>query len=582
MASLRFLVLALVLAGCGSEGGEPAAETKAPRERAAARAKRGGARAAPEPVAPVQDLTANVDPSVDGWDTEVFNAAASGQLKLLAARLEGADEEGELFAPGFMASELHPADLAAVYTAGDVTVFRPDELPGDVEAGGERLLALGPYGHVKFKVLDLEVDGERIRTRLRVLADGDGYQVNADWLCTWVPSEAPLLERIELERYEELRSSSGALFEDCTRSVLGANACFEPQLLENLERWLGEVQAGVFIAFQGHQGMAVGDVNGDGLDDLYACQPGGLPNLLFVQNADGSATDRSAEAGVDFLDNSQSALLIDLDADGDQDLVVGLTPDLVFLSNDGRGRFSVLRTLRTSDVYSLAAADYDEDGDLDLYACAYVEPASAEALPTPYHDANNGRPNLLLQNEGGFAFSNVTEEVGLDANNRRFSFAASWEDYDDDGDLDLYVANDFGRNNLYRNDGGHFVDVAGEAGVEDISAGMGVTWGDYDGDGAMDVYVSNMFSSAGNRIAYQRQFQQDLDAETRGQFQRHARGNSLFRNLGDGTFADVSEDAGVTMGRWAWGSKFVDLNSDGRLDLVVPNGFATSEDPQDL
>ncbi len=87
--------------------------------------------------------------------------------------------------------------------------------------------------------------------------------------------------------------------------------------------------------------------------------------------------------------------------------------------------------------------------------------------------------------------------------------AASWEDYDQDGDLDLYVANDFGRNNLYRNDDGQFVDVAAEAGVEDISAGMSVSWGDYNNDGQADLYVGNMFSSAGNRVTYQRQFSSD-------------------------------------------------------------------------
>jgi len=173
--------------------------------------------------------------------------------------------------------------------------------------------------------------------------------------------------------------------------------------------------------------------------------------------------------------------------------------------------------------------------------------------------------------------------LGLDVNNRRFSFAASWEDYDNDGDPDLYVANDYGRNNLYRNDRGEegrhqFVDVAAEAGVEDISAGMAVSWGDYDADGWMDLYVSNMWSSAGNRVAYQRQFQSGAEAETLAAMQRHARGNSLFRNLGNGTFEDVSVSQGVTLGRWAWGSRFVDLNSDGWEDLVVANGFITQPD----
>ena len=127
-----------------------------------------------------------------------------------------------------------------------------------------------------------------------------------------------------------------------------------------------------------------------------------------------------------------------------------------------------------------------------------------------------------------------------------------------------------------------FTDVAAEAGVEDISAGMSSSWGDVDGDGDRDLYVSNMWSSAGNRIAYQRNFQTGLDDTVRKEFQRHARGNSLFLNNGDGTFSDASVEAGVTMGRWAWGSRFVDINNDSLQDIIVSNGFLTQSDSGDL
>ena len=606
-SGLALLLLGALLA-CSPEQPE-VAESRAARKPA--RQQRARAKPTRPPKAPPaaaagepDDPRAKVDPAADGWSSEVFHSASMKQLDTLVEWIEGRGAPGgggPFVAPEELTVDrARPARLEPSSVDGNTTVLRPAGGELELVSGQEAIEAVASCLssafeeptelHAKFKVLDLTVGDERVTNRVRFLAygtdaDGSTRQQNADWRITWVPGqggEPPLIGRIQLERFEELHSRAGGLFEDCTLAVLGGNECFEPQVLENVERWLGSIQSGLLVAFQGHQGLALGDVNGDGLDDLYAPQAGGLPNLLFVQRPDGSAEDRSAAAGVDFLDNSQSALIVDLDGDGDQDLAVGLTPDLVLLANDGDGRFTVRRTVSTPDVYSMAATDYDGDGDLDLYLCSYVEPASAASLPTPYHDANNGRPNVLLRNDGGFAFADATEETGLDRNNRRFSFAASWEDYDDDGDPDLYVANDFGRNNLYRNDGGRFVDVAGEAGVEDISAGMGVTWGDYDGDGRMDAYVSNMFSSAGNRIAYQRRFKTEADSETRGHFQRHARGNTLFRNLGDGTFADVSEQAGVTMGRWAWGSKFVDLNNDGRLDIVVPNGFATSEDPGDL
>ena len=100
----------------------------------------------------------------------------------------------------------------------------------------------------------------------------------------------------------------------------------------------------------------------------------------------------------------------------------------------------------------------------------------------------------------------------------------------------------------------------------------------------MDLYVANMFSSAGNRIAYQRKFRSvdGTASSSLAEFRRHARGNSLFVNRGASGFEDVSVEAGVTMGRWAWGSKFVDFDSDGLEDLYVANGFITTEDTGDL
>ena len=123
-----------------------------------------------------------------------------------------------------------------------------------------------------------------------------------------------------------------------------------------------------------------------------------------------------------------------------------------------------------------------------------------------------------------------------------------------------------------------------EAGVLEYAPTQVAAWGDYNNDGAMDIYVSNMFSSAGNRIAFQQQFQKNADHKTRAEFQRHARGNTLLRNqLGDDSkFIDDSVVSGITLGRWAWGSKFIDLNNDGWQDLVVANGFVTEEDTGDL
>jgi hypothetical protein len=295
----------------------------------------------------------------------------------------------------------------------------------------------------------------------------------------------------------------------------------------------------------------------------------------------------AAAYGVDFMERTHGAFFLDLDNDGDQDLALSTQHALLLLRNMNGAGFELVSQLPISG-YSIAAADYDLDGDLDLYATSYVGAPEWERLgglglePMPYHDANNGAPNALFRNDGDWLFTNVTAESGMNVNNRRWSFAAAWADYDDDGDQDLYVANDFGRNNLYRNDGDRFVDVAAVAGVEDSASGMSAAWGDFDGDGRIDLYVGNMFSAAGNRIVPQEAFRPGVSPALKADFKRFARGNTLYRNVGDGQFVDVSESAGVTMGRWSWSSPFVDLDNDGRQDLVVANGYLTNEHKVDL
>ena len=557
------------------------------------------------------------DPGADGWASEVFSAAASRQLKRVAEWMQAPHGEEFDFTAlaheSFAAGRVRAGRLDVVYERGPLRVRRPapdgiDTVENPVSGAQgleEALIAvLEPLAgtaqrRVKFKLFGVTpgaVSGnDPVSTRIRWQAVGrtasGSLQLNAVWRCEWVPGHTgvPLLSSIEIEEYEEVAFSGpgNTMFSDCTESVLGDEPAFNDQLRFGNEYWMRRMQSVLGIDNYGHHGLAVGDVNGDGLEDVYVAQTGGMPNLLFVQNADGTASDVSAAAGVDFMERTHAALLVDLDNDGDQDLVLSTQASLLFLENDGTGKFRKAAEGMMS-AYSLAAADYDADGDLDIYATAYVAPpvwdrqGGLGLQPLPYHDANNGAANGLVRNDGDWTFRDVTAETGLDANNRRWSFAAAWADYDADGDQDLYVANDFGRNNLYQNDGGRFVDVAAEAGVEDSASGMSVSWADYDGDGLLDLYVGNMFSSAGNRIVPQEGFKPGTDAAVRSQFRRFARGNTLFRNVGDGTFRDMSEAAGVTMGRWAWSSPFVDLDNDGREDLVVANGYLTNESSGDL
>ncbi|MFT5109624.1 MAG: hypothetical protein ACI9UA_005273 [Pseudoalteromonas tetraodonis] len=571
------------------------------------------------------------DPASDGWDTEVFSRAASTQLESLAELLTDPAEIDTsrllpLVTAAFTCQPLLPDDRATVFLDEAISVERaPADAtqpgappPPEHRGAGGLATALATLRapfldaenlHCKFKLFEVHRSADSVTTRQHFSISGRVargiVEQNATWSTRWTEGaagEPPRLHWIEVEQFEQVgaKSPRGTLFSDCTESALSANDAYRAQICHGLNYWLGRSQD-KRMTF-GHSGLAAGDVDGDGLDDLYLCQESGLPNRLFIQNRDGTMRDASAAAGVDWLQDSRSALLVDLDNDGDQDLVVAIFGALVLAANDGTGKFASPMFLEVdSDTMSLSAVDYDSDGRLDLYVCVYDQGAmtgdsalggvTAATGGFVYHDANNGGANRLFRNQidaaGAWRFVDVTEESGLDVNNRRWSFAGAWEDFDNDGDQDLYVANDYGRNCLYRNDEGEdgarrFVDIAAAAGAEDSASGMSVTWADYDRDGQMDAYVSNMFSAAGNRITLQDQFTAGSPADVRERLQRFARGNTLLKNRGDGTFADTSEAAAVTMGRWAWGSKFIDINNDGWDDLVVANGYVTTDDPGDL
>jgi hypothetical protein len=393
------------------------------------------------------------------------------------------------------------------------------------------------------------------------------------------------LDSVRFEEQDLVRARVG--LDDVTAHVLAPSPRSRAQLVPSIASLGLGLDTRLGVGFLGHHGLAVADVNGDGLDDLYLCQPGGLPDQLWMRRPDGTAVEVAATLGLDMLDYSSSALFVDLDNDGDQDLVRTTSSALVVQVNKGGGAFPEAFVRDIDGATSLAAADVDLDGLVDVFLCTYGSPYTGGGLPLPFHDARNGTQNLLLANRSAkpdeLAFEDVTVAAGMGGPDQRFSFAASFEDYDDDGDQDLYVANDFGRNHLWRNDRSaeapfRFVDVAAELNVEDIASGMGVTWADFDLDGVSDVYVSNMFSSAGNRIGFDRRFHADAGADALGHYRRHASGNSLFLAR-DGAFEYTGE---ASLGLWAWGGLAFELDGDGRPDLYVPNGFVTGTNPDDL
>jgi Flp pilus assembly protein TadD len=427
--------------------------------------------------------------------------------------------------------------------------------------------------------------------RFEVANERDGklfYHVGI-WKLQW--SEGKLVEFLPVQ--EDVASAPEPFFRDVTAQAFAGAPSFAQQLAKGIPYWRSRLDPAVGIDIYGSNGIAVGDIDNDGIDEIYVCQPGGLPNRLYKPDPEGSLSDITEKWDVGLLDETSCALFLDLRNVGRQDLVVLRGSGPVLYLNDGKtftlrkDAFQFRENPRGSFT-GMAAADFDRDGRLDLYLCCYVyfQSEAQYTYASPYHDAQNGPPNFLFRNrlkeDGTGSLEDCTAETGLNENNDRFSFAPAWCDFNGDGWPDLYVANDFGRKNFYVNREGRFRDLAKPAGVEDIGPGMSTSWFDYDGDGRPDLYVANMWSDAGQRVIRSKKFTPAQSPVGHEAYGRHTRGNSLYHNRGDGTFEDVTLREHVQFGRWAWASGGHDLDNDGQAEILVTCGMLTNTSPQDL
>jgi hypothetical protein len=384
-----------------------------------------------------------------------------------------------------------------------------------------------------------------------------------------------------------VNESPALWFSDETERLTSNEPAFEEHLSKGLDFWLKRIESIHGIDAFINNGMAVGDFDGDGRDDIYVCQPGGLPNRLFLHRANHTITEAPEKTGANFLDHTSAALFIDIDNDGDQDLTLATPSGIVLLENDKHQSLTARGILQTDEVdcHSLTATDFDLDGNLDLLITFALGSRSLDDDSSfRFDDARDGGSNQLFRGDGNWSFSEVTALSGLSEGNDRHSLAASWHDYDLDGDPDLYIANDYGPNQLYRNDSRNgtrfFTEIAKEAGTEDRGAGMSVSWADYNRDGLPDLYVGNMYSNAGKRITGLNGFLPKNKAKLTKHYRRFAKGNTLFMQKKDGKFIDAG--TATTMGRWAWSSVFADLDNDGWEDLIVANGYISGPRPDDL
>jgi hypothetical protein len=275
-------------------------------------------------------------------------------------------------------------------------------------------------------------------------------------------------------------------------------------------------------------GMAWGDYDSDGDLDLYLAQFGPTPqNRLYRNNGNDTFTDVAVASGTVGNGNSHAAVWGDYDNDGDLDLYLtahGGTNQL--FRNNGDGTFTDVGaasgTNDTGSARGTAWGDYDQDGFLDLYV------------------AKTG-PNRMYHNNGNGTFTEVGAGTGTsDAGD---GTGVAWGDYDSDGDLDLFVANHLTPNRLYRNNGNStFTDVSVAAGTDHTGPSHGVAWGDYDNDGDLDLYLANLGTP-----------------------------NRLYRNNGNGTFAEVGAASGTADSGMSRGAAWGDFDDDGYLDLYVTN-----------
>jgi tetratricopeptide (TPR) repeat protein len=557
---------------------------------------------------PLADVLRLVTPGLDEFITEKYASEIDLLLKKWAHSLV-ADKAGRASPPTFLAPHCEATSLdiqsEKKLREGPTVFARKRQFKTQIIQGADPVESqfqqwIGTFSTietVEFEIVGIEVISPdplsldlQIRYDLVLTRPTNSVPLREEkvglWQTKWAKDSSSGWQAERWEANEEtITSVHGPGFADITAQAMAGVQSFTEQLQHGTDYWRTLLDGSSGIDVYGNNGIAAGDYDGDGFDDFYVCQPAGLPNRLYRNRGNGSFEDVTEKAGVGVLDGTACALFADFENRGHQDLLVvcGAGPLLFRNQRDGtfqqkKDAFQFARLPEGTFTHA-ALADYDLDGHLDIYFCTYSYYLGLDQYhyPVPYYDARNGPANFLMHNNGDGTFSDRTEAAGLNVDNDRYSFACAWGDSESKGLPDLYVANDFGRSNFYRNNGnGTFTAASTQSNVEVPGAGMSAAWSDIDNDGKPDVYVANMWSSAGQRVSQQPIFQQNTPEDIRALYRHHARGNSLYRNLGNDKFQNVSTEAGVEMGRWSWCSDFFDFDHDGYADLYVANGYITA------
>jgi hypothetical protein len=444
---------------------------------------------------------------------------------------------------------------------------------------GSFLDRFGSIEDVRFKVkqahfeADASTDRERASAQIYFFVVGrneEGFRVWSQAKAKIEAADVNGVWRIDLFKIKELRLSSASvdLFSEVSSSA---------GVYHSVPRF-GQPGNQVFVA----HGVAVADVDRDGLLDVFTTGVG--RNFLYRNKGDGTFQDVAAETAVEITPTATAPLFLDFDNDGDSDLFLAATGFQMLFENrlvpDGKLEFVDISVEAGVDHaaqgFSAVTGDVNGDGLPDIYVASYNR--YGVITPDSWAKATNGTPNLLFVNRGDGRFQERASAWGVA--DGRWSYAAQFGDLNDDGRADLYVANDFGENGMFLNEGDRFRDAASERTVLDPGNGMGVSMGDFDNDGRLDLHVTNMSSTAGQRILKRLFPEHDQPGDTQV-LHKLAAGNTLFRNMGGGQFVDVSQEVGGLGAGWAFGGGFVDVDNDGWEDLHAPNGFISGKSLRD-
>ena len=357
----------------------------------------------------------------------------------------------------------------------------------------------------------------------------------------------------------EAQESNSAYFEDVTHT---AGILYRHHLRQFDNPYASIMQGYARLG----AAVAVADYDGDGYEDVFVTEScSTCKNHLYHNNGNFTFTDVAQQAGVadgnDEDNASTGALWFDFNNDGRPDLLVVRFGRCILYENLGNQRFRDVTKAAGLDRYMNAikaiAFDYDNDGYPDLFIGSYFQPVNifhpttSRFFPESFETANNGGGVTVFHNNRNGTFTDVTDQVGIHTTG--WTLDIGHGDARNNGLQDLYVANDFGTDRFFANNGnGTFTDRTATAIGFDTKKGMNVDWGDYNNDGWLDIYVTNIYDDYMRECAM------------------------LWQNMGDGTFTDVSAGVGTCDTGWGWGAKFVDYDNDGWVDLYVMNGWVSA------